>query len=135
VEVATAAPTETSPAFPDDWQLEFTRSGGIAGEMTRINITEEGAFIVTSESLLGNRQGTLPKEEVEEIRRLLAELHPFPAVPRGGECQDCFSYAIRLDSGGRASEVTLSESMVPLTGFGGLVAYVNSILGRELSDG
>jgi len=131
----TAGPTGSSPVFPEHWRLEFSRSGGIAGELKIIDITEDGSFVATSRRLEGKRQGTLSKEEVGEIGRLVAEVYPFPSVPRGSECRDCFLYTIRLDLGGRPAEITLDSITLPNSGLGRLVATLNSVLERELPGG
>ena len=100
--------------------------------MKSITITEDGSFVATSKRLQRSYEGTLPKEEVDEICRLLAEVYPFPLVPRGSECRDCFSYTIRVDTGGRPGEITLDDSFLPNSGLEELVATLNSLLDREL---
>jgi len=131
----TAGPTGSSSVFPEHWRLEFSRSGGIAGEMKTINISEDGSFVATDMGVQQTIEGTLSTGEVGEIGRLLAEVYPFPPVRRGSECRDCYSYTIRLDLGGRPSEITLDDSLLPNSGFEEVVASLNSLLARELPGG
>lgn len=131
----TVSPTGSSSAFPEHWRLEFSRSGGIAGEMKTMDINEDGSFIATSKGLQRTIEGTLSTGEVGEIGRLLAEVYPFPPARPGSECRDCFSYTIRLDLGGRPSEITLDDSLLPNSRFEGLVGRLNSLLDSKLSGG
>jgi hypothetical protein len=100
-----------------------------------IDIADDGSFVATSTRLQSSRQGRLSDEDVAETRRLLAELYPFSPDLRGSECRDCFTYEIRLDLGGSSREIALDEGMLPNSGFGSLVAHLNSVLTRELPDG
>ena len=133
--VETAGPVGSSSSLPEHWRLEFNRSGGIAGEMKTINISDDGSFVATSEKLQQTLQGTLSEKELDEIGRLLAEVYPFPLSPRRSECKDCFAYTIRLDLGGRPSEITLDDSLLLNSGFEELVARLNSLLASELPGG
>ena len=131
----TDGPTESPLAFPDHWRLEFSRSGGIAGEMKTITVTDDGSFVATGRGLQESLEGTLSKEEVGEVGGLLAEVYPFRSIPRGSECRDCFLYTIRLDLGGRLTEITLDDVTLPNSGLEQLVATLNSVLERELLRG
>ena len=81
-------------------KIEFARTGGVAGVALTLTLDTE----------------TLPLEEVEHLRRLMAAASFFdlPALLRSvNRGADRFQYRVTVEDGNRINKVELDEASVP----------------------
>ena len=115
-------PTSQSSAVcsaPENWTVQFNRSGGFAGFNQSMTLDNGGNLTVQSERPAVDMQKTLSDDQVKAITELLVDACPFDSGTDKGNCADCFLYDldIQMDEhtySVQASDITLSDGMQPL---------------------
>ena len=123
--------TYSPPAIEDDWSVNMTLSGGIAGLMRTIEVKADGSFTVTDKRVGNTVSGELTEDELAKLEEMLSSLK-FSTSKNPSACADCFEYEIEIISGGQkmlvnADDVTLGDS-----GIGTLVQFLRGMMDSVL---
>jgi hypothetical protein len=123
--------TYTPPALEDDWSVNMTLSGGIAGLMRTIEVKADGRYTVADQRAGNTASGELTEDELARLEEMLSTLE-FSTSKNPSACADCFVYDIEIISGGQkmivnADDVTLGDS-----GVGPLAQFLRGIMDSAL---
>jgi len=115
-------PTSSSGVIcgpPQEWTIQYSRSGGFAGFNESLTLQSDGTLIIQSERPPADVEKTIPEKDVAAITNLIVQACPFKTSPGDTTCADCSFYdlQIRMDDQTyvvSASDVTLTDELHPL---------------------
>lgn len=87
---------------PPAWQIQFGQSGGIAGTIYSLELSNDGSFTFKDEKANSSHSGVLTTPQLADIeQRLLSAcpyLQPVKSDPKqpAASCPDCFSYSLNI---------------------------------------
>jgi hypothetical protein len=98
------------------WAIDFHLSGGLAGRDEQLEVTSAGLLKLSDRRLGLARQGTLSREQREEITCLLAGLREAenigPASPLNSRCRDCLVFQLVWRTSGKPQTVRVSSDFL-----------------------
>lgn len=111
---ATTVASTTSEPVVEVGDVTLTRSGGIAGSVTTVEVRNDGSVTVIDESQ-GPRQSILPEAELATLHRLVGS-PDFAAllesyVPPDGVCCDFFFYEVTATVGDSIITTTTADTV------------------------
>lgn len=113
---------------PKEWEIEFERSGGIAGVQQRITVSSSGQLVKYKENGETD-QAQITPEEAEQLASLLAEACPFEASQRLPEtCADCFLYELTIVMNNQRYGIQIDDMKLPESGFALLISKLVDLL-------
>lgn len=115
------SPPKTACSSPENWTIQYNRSGGFAGFNETLTLDSDGSLMIKSERPPVDEQTTISDEQVNGITELLVQACPFETESTKGVCADCFFYDLNIQMDGRsysvqATDVALTEELQALVG-------------------
>lgn len=123
--------TYTPPALEDDWSVNMTLSGGIAGLMQTIEVKADGSYTVADERTGKTASGKLTEDELATLEELISTLE-FSTSRNPSACADCFVYDIEIVSGGQKIIVNADDMTLGDSGVGTLAQFLRGIMDSAL---
>jgi hypothetical protein len=113
------------------WTIDFTRSGGFAGQTLTLHLLSSG--LLTASGQAANVRSQAPADKLAQIGLLLREACPFAgsAGSNPRDCQDCFSYTLQVSMGGQT--FLLQATQGHLGNLGSLIEALNALLEKALA--
>jgi hypothetical protein len=123
--------TYTPPELEDEWSVNMTLSGGIAGLMRSIEVKADGSYTVTDERTGNTASGELTEDELAELEEIISTLE-FSTSRNPSACADCFVYDIEILSGGQKMIVNSDDTTLDDSGVGTLAQFLRGIMDSAL---
>jgi predicted small lipoprotein YifL len=126
---ATGAPLATSelgmvfPPLIGNWHVSLTRSGGLMGSTTILNIASGGKMILTDASGKSTDKGSLSAGELATLADLLAATK-YKQANQPNTCADCINLLVVVSNEDRKLEAQSSEPDLPASGLQPLVEFL-----------
>ncbi|MBI5962087.1 MAG: hypothetical protein HY863_01305 [Chloroflexi bacterium] len=109
-----AAPTQASDCQPPtEWEIDFSRSGGFAGQAQSITISSNGNMVAQNLRSGEKLESKLSQDELEKLAGMLAQACPFEGSRTNMGCADCFIYKLTVTMNGRQYSLEASDMNVP----------------------
>jgi hypothetical protein len=110
---ATAGQSQASSTSP--WTVTFQLSGGIAGVMRTLTVSNTGAVTAEDSRRPGRVSGQATPDELKAIAAFVAAEVP-ASQSRSASCRDCLLYELEVNGGRRSGyqfdDATLTGSVV-----------------------
>jgi hypothetical protein len=126
-----SANTYTPPALEEDWSVNMTLSGGIAGLMRTVEVKADGSYTVTDRRAGNIVSGELTEEELTRLEEVISTLE-FSTSKNPSACADCFVYDIEIISGGQKMLVSADDVTLGDSGAGTLAQFLREIMDSAL---
>lgn len=123
--------TYTPPALEDDWSVNMTLTGGIAGLMRNIEVKADGSYTVTDKRTGNTATGELTKDELATLEEMISTLE-ISTSKNPSACADCFVYEIEILSGGQKMIVSADDVTLGDSGVGALAQFLRGIMDSAL---
>jgi hypothetical protein len=115
------------------WRLTLHTTGGFIAADRELTLASDGEL----KAIDRRRQREVAKKaspaELDRIASMVAGLKSVEG-DRSGVCNDCFEYALSVQTGGRSMAASLNDSNLDSSPAGPLVKALMAILNRELSQ-
>ena len=118
-----AQPTQSQGCQPPiEWKIEFTLSGGLAGQSHSLSISSDGSIVVQDLRKEEKHESTISQDEIKKIAAMLTQACPFESKRTNSRCADCFVYMLNVSMNGKqysldANDLNIPESSAPLIGY------------------
>jgi hypothetical protein len=129
---ADTATAEPLPTLENTWTVEMTHSGGIAGISHSIQVSSDGAFVVSDDYANVKNEGQLSAKDLADLKQLVASTR-YVEVPQQTGCADCFIYDIAIASTGKPFKAHVDDITLEDSGLGPLIMELHTIMERELN--
>lgn len=99
-----AVTAETQAGAARSWEVGFELSGGIAGMMKQVTISDDGRLVAENLRRRVRVEKRLSADRLRELHRLIDKAEPAPETATGfpGRCADCMQYRLTVRGpGGR----------------------------------
>lgn len=124
-------PPSQTDCNPAQWTIDFTRSGGFAGQTLSLHLLSSGSLTASGPG--AQVRGKAPADKLAQIGQLLREACPYLGTAGGNlrDCQDCFSYSLQVGLAGQTFLTQVTEGH--LGSLGPLIGALNSLLETALA--
>jgi hypothetical protein len=115
------------PPLTGNWHVSLTRSGGLMGVTTILDIASDGKMILTGASGKSTDKGSLSAGEIATLADLLAATNYVPAS-QTNTCADCISLLVVVSNSDGKLEAQVSEPDLPASGLQPLVEFLSKYM-------
>ena len=93
-----AVTAETQAGATRSWEVGFELSGGIAGMMKQLTISEDGRLVAENLRRRVRVEKRLSTDRLRELHRLIDKAESAPGTATGfpGRCADCMQYRLTV---------------------------------------
>lgn len=127
----TSQPSPQSPK--NEWTIKMTHSGGIMGLSRSIEISSDGAYVVTDNVANETITGKLPASELSKLSGIVSDTR-FASTAKSLQsgCADCFIYTLETEVNGKNISYQADDTTLKSSGFESLVIYLQDLMDEAL---
>jgi hypothetical protein len=103
------------PSPSDTWAVNMTQSGGIAGVLLTVEVSNDGQLKAEDQRSHRSITETLPTQTTNELKKLVFSIPASTGRLQQSACADCFIYDLEIQSVGKnikihVDDVTINDS-------------------------
>ncbi len=91
------------------WQISFVMSGGFAGVIRSVELSDDGLLRATDERTGRRSEVQISAADLAAISAWVAQVQPMPSLPRFSDCRDCLHYDITIRRGSETLTAELTD--------------------------
>ncbi len=102
-------PPSPEPVTSATWRIRFTMSGGFAGIIRSVELSDDGLLRVSDQRTGRQSEIQISTTDLEAINGWVARAQSPPLLPRFSNCRDCLHYDITIHRGNETVTAELTD--------------------------